>query len=267
MPWGSFGTTHLLTLALAVMVNLLIYLILKRNTRSKQILALFVFSLIAVSFLITNIIFDKSNLIKNLPLTFGGLSIILLPYAVLTRSKRICNLLLIWSVGSIMALVFNADMANVELLSFEFVLFFTMHMFGVGIPILLFELGLVERDTHTVKPTLIATISVYTVVHWVNLAINSANKWSAKDGVNYMSTLAPSNSLLRFFYLVIPAEYWYMVLVLPLLLVYILYWYLPEILDNRRRKHPLREKLKDIDRYYDEYEDEYIDEIIKKRYR
>lgn len=267
MPWGSFSTTHLLTLALVIAVNVLICLVLKRNTRTKQILSLFVFSLIGIACLIGGILLYPGEWIKHLPLTFWGLNIILLPFAVLSRGKRICNLLLIWSAGSIIALVFNTNMAHLDVLSFEFLYFFIMHMFGAGIPILLFELGLVRRDTHTVKPTLITTFAVYTVVHWVNLAINSANNWSVNSGVNYMSTLAPTSPLLRFLYTVMPADYWYMVLVLPIVLLYVLYWYLPEILDNRRSKHPLREKLRDIDKYYDEYAEEYIDDIIDKKYK
>ena len=262
MTWGSFSTTHLLTLALAILVNILIYLVLKRNTRSKQILALFLFSLISAGFLVYRIIVNNSDLLRNLPLSFWAFNVILLPFAVLIRGKRLCNLLLIWSAGSILALIFNSNMANIEIFSFEFAMYYTIHVFGAGIPLLLFELNLVKRETKTVKPTLFATLFAYTVVHLVNLAINSANGWTVNNGVNYMSTLAPNSSLLRFFYALMPLPYWYMVLVLPLLLVYVLYWYLPEILDNRRKRHPLREKLKDINKYYKEYEEEYIDEFL-----
>lgn len=262
MTWGSFSSIHLLTLALAVLVNILIYLILKRNTRSKQILALFIFSLFGVGFVVYGMIVNKADILRNLPLNFWAINVLLLPIAVLTRGKKLCNLLLIWSAGSVLALVFNSSMANVELLSFDFMTYFTMHMFGAGIPILLFELNLVKRATNTVKLTLILTFVVYTAAHFFNLIVNSANDWSITEGVNYMSTLEPTSSLLGFFYAIIPSTYWYMILALPLILLYIVYWYLPEILDQRRRRHPLRAKLKDIDKYYDELEEEYIDDII-----
>ena len=57
-----------------------------------------------------------------------------------------------------------------------------------------------------------------------------------------------------------------MVLALPLVAAYMVFWYLPEILDERRKNRILRGKLKDIDRYYDEYEEEYIDDIIDEKY-
>ena len=266
MTWGSFSNTHLLTLALAMLVNVLIYLILKRNTRSKQILALFIFSLFGAGFVIYDIVMNSADILRNLPFTFWGLNALLLPIAVLTRGRKICNLLLIWSAGSISALVFNTAMANVELLTFDFMIYFTMHMFGAGVPILLFELNLVKRDTDTVKPTLVATFVVYTMVHFFNLIVNSVNGWSVGEGVNYMATLEPNSALLGFFFALIPSAYWYMVLTLPLILIYIGYWYLPEILDQRRRRKPLRRKLKDINKYYDELEEEFIDEIIDEKY-
>jgi hypothetical protein len=53
---------------------------------------------------------------------------------------------------------------------------------------------------------------------------------------------------------------------IPAAIVYLFWWYLPEILDHRRKTKRLKQKLKVIDRYYDEYEDEYIDEIIEEKY-
>lgn len=266
MTWGSFSNTHLLTLGLALLVNILIYLILKRNTRKKQILALFIFSLFGVGFIVYEMLSSGADILKHLPLSFEMISIILLPIAILTRWKRLCNLLLVWSAGSILALVFNSSMAHLELPTFEFVTYFTMHLFGAGIPILLFELNLVRRETKTIKPTVIFTLIMYTAIHLFNLIVNNVNGWSVANGVNYMSTLAPTTATLDFFYAIIPSAYWYMILALPLFLLYVLYWYLPEILDNRRRRRPLRKKLDDIDKYYDNLEDEYIDRIIKKHH-
>lgn len=266
MPWGSFGTVHLVTLAIAVVINVLLYLILETTTKAKQTLILFILSLFGAGTVIADLIINKNDILRNLPLSFWALNALLLPIAVFTRGKRISNRLLIWSVASIIALVVNTQMANVDVFSWEFAIYFTKHTLGAGIPILLFELQLTRRDTKTVKSTVFSTLIVFTAVHAINLIINSLNGWSVNDGVNYMATLSPNSALFDFFYAIIPSEYWYMVLALPALSLYILYWYLPEILDQRRRKKPLREKIDDIDEYYEEYEEEYIDEIIKKKY-
>ncbi len=265
MPWGSFTTVHLSTLAFAIVFNIVIYLILKRMSRSKQIIALFALSLVSVGIVVGGMIANKDDILRNLPLSFAAISILLLPLAIITRGKKLCNRVLLWSAGSILALVFNSSMENVELMSAEFITYFSMHLFGAGIPILLFELNLVKRNTKTIKSTAVITILIYTAVHVANLVINSTNGWSAAEGVNYMATLYPNTEFLNFLYAIIPAPYWYMVLTLPALVLYVLYWYLPEILDQRRRRKPLRKKLDDIDEYYEEYEEEYIEEIINKR--
>ena len=266
MTWGSFGKVHLITLALAVAINIIIYFILRRKTRSIQILSLFTLSLFGAGYVVYGLISSGADIFKNLPLSFWAMSTLILPFAVLTRGKRICNLLLIWSASSIIALVFNTAMADTKVFSVEFIAYFIMHVLSAGIPILLFELKLVHRYTKIAKSIILLTIFVFTVVHILNLVINSMNGWAVSDGVNYMSTLAPTSEILNFFYAIIPSPYWYMILALPLLFGYIVYWYLPEILDARRRRKPLREKLKDIDEYYEEYEEEYIDEIIDEKY-
>lgn len=267
MPWGSFSTVHLVSIGLAILINISLYFLLATLSRGKQLLILFTLSLFGAGVVVNGIIANQADIIRNLPLSFWAINALLLPVVILTRSKLLSNTLLIWSVSSIIALLVNTGMENVDIFSWEFLIYFVTHTLGAGIPILLFELGIAKRSTKIAKPTIILTILLYTGVHIVNLAINSLNSWSANDGVNYMATLQPNSELLDFFYAIIPSEFWYMILALPALLLYVLYWYLPEILDQRRRRKPLREKLDDIDEYFDEYEEEYIDQIINKKYK
>ena len=266
MPWGSFSTVHLITLALAVLLNVALYFILETFSRGKQILILFILSLFGAGVVVADMIINQEDILRHLPLSFWALNALLLPIAIFTRGKRINTRLLIWSVASIIALLVNTEMENTNVLTWEFVVYFTMHTLGAGIPVLIFELKLVKRDTKTVKSTAFITLLTYTAVHIVNLAINSANGWAGRRAVNYMSTLRPTTDLLDFFYALIPSPYWYMILALPGIALYIVYWYLPEILEQRRKRKPLREKLDDIDEYYDAYEEEYIDKIINKKY-
>ena len=98
MIWGTFTKEHLVSLALATLVNVLIYLILSRNTRSKQIIALFLFSLFGAGVVIYNVVANSGDIWRNLPLSFMAFNMLLLPFAVLFRERQLCNLLLIWSV-------------------------------------------------------------------------------------------------------------------------------------------------------------------------
>ena len=106
------------------------------------------------------------------------------------------------------------------------------------------------------RSSIAITALVYTAVHFYNIAA----------GTNYLySTNPEGNPLLSFLFAFIPS-YWYMYLLIPIFILYLGWWYLPEILDTRRRKKYLRMKLRAIDKYYEEYEDEYLDEIIKEKY-
>ena len=268
MIWGSFGKIHIATLIVAILINVVLYLFLRKKSRRTQILILFTSSLIGTGTIIFDLIYWNSPW-EHLPLHLGSLMAILLPYAVLSRKKWACNLLLLWSFGSYLALIFNADMADTKLLSWPFIFYYALHVLEAGVPVLLFALDLVDRDTKTIKISLSISLIVYTIVHFINLAINSANILGPTGEiiqVNYLYSVVPTNEFLNFFYLLIPSPYWYMFLTLPIIFLYVVWWYLPEMLDDRRRQKYLRMKLKAVDEYYDEYYDEYVDEIIEEKF-
>lgn len=268
MIWGSFGKVHIATIIAAVLINFVLFLFLRKKSRKTQILILFALSIAGLGYTVYTLVFGKS-IWENLPLHLFSLNAVLLPFAVLTRKKWACNLLLFWSVGAYIALILNQSMAATPIFSKVFVLYYAALVVGAGVPILLFALDLVDRDHNYIKTTLLITLVVYTFVHFVNLAINTSGIVGPTGEiiqVNYMFSMAPENQLLNFFHLLIPSPYWYMFLTLPLILVYLFWWYLPEMLDARRKNKYLRMKLKAIDQYYDEYLDEYVDEIIEEKY-
>lgn len=268
LVWGSFGKLHIATLILAVLINVAIFLVLRKLSRKKQILILFILSLSGIAAIIYNLLAWNSPF-EYLPLHLCSLNAMLLPFAVLFRKKWSCNLLLLWSLGSYVALVLNMSMAEAKIFSWPFFFYYFPHVLEAGIPLMLFGLKLVEKDFRTIKSTVVITFSVYTVIHFINVAINSANILGPNGDVikvNYMFSITPDNPLLNFFYLIIPSSYWYMFLVIPIIIIYLGWWYLPELLDYRRKTKSLRRKLKAIDEYYDEYEEEYIEEIIEEKY-
>lgn len=267
--WGSFGKTHIATLIIAVLINVALFLILRKLSRKKQILILFILSFSGMAAIIYNLVTYNSPW-EYLPLDLWALNAILLPFAVLFRRKWSCNLLLLWSLGSYVALILNASMASAKLFSWPFFFYYFPHVLGAGIPLILFALKLVDRDFRTIKSTLAITFTVYTVIHFINVAINSAGIVGPTGElihVNYMFSIAPTNSLLNFFYLVIPSSYWYMLLAIPVIIIYLGWWYLPELLEYRRRRKGIKAKLKAVDEYYEEYEEEYIEEIIEDKYK
>ena len=256
MIWGTFTNTHFGTLILALLFIVIVYNVLVKKSRKAQILSLLALSLIPFAIVIYKAATSEDG-VSNLPFDLWSLSAILMPYAVLTRQKWCCNLLLLWPIQSLVALVFNYEMANVDIISLEFWTYFGTHVLTLAIPLILFWLKLTTRDQKYIIRSLGLTAAVYTAVHIFNVAA----------GTNYLYSLSPEGSVvLSFFKILCPFDYWYMYLVLPIFIAYLGWWYLPEMLDRRRKTKRLRQKLKEVDEYYDEYEDEYIDEIIEEKY-
>ena len=112
-----------------------------------------------------------------------------------------------------------------------------------AIPIVLVTLGLVKKDPKCIFSTVAITMSIYTVVHFINVSLNNycaANNILNPEGelvfANYMYSLAPNNPLVELFMQWIPGGYWHMYLAVPILVVYLLIVYLPDIIKNRKNK-------------------------------
>ena len=234
--WGPmFGTVHIITLVVGILINVALYFLLSRLSRKTQIAILFVLSFAGIVAIIFNLV-SWGKPWEYLPLHLCSLNAMLLPFAVLTRKKWACNLLLLWSLGSYVALVLHTTggMDQTNLFNWPFVFYFFPHVLEAGIPILLFALKLVEKDYKTIKSTVIITFICYTAIHFVNVAINSGLIGPGDIQVNYMFSVTPNNPLLQLFWSVIPAPYWYMLLCFPVIVIYLGVWYLPEFLNRKK---------------------------------
>ena len=229
MKWGFFTPTHILTLVLAAAIVLALYHGLKNKSQKIQTLVLFPLSLSGIAAIVFNLL-RWGEPLAYLPLHLCSINAMLLPFAVLTRNKTLCNLLLVWCLGALVALIANFEMAEATLFSESFNFYFFPHVLEFGIPVLLFKLGLAEKDPRCIGSTLTITMFLYTLVHLCNLAIN---RYCASIGsvlrVNYMFSMEPTNPLVALFYKLIPHEYWHMYLVLPIVLVYLLVIYAPQL--------------------------------------
>ncbi len=235
MKWGSFGPVHLLSLAFAAAALVGLYFALKPASRKVQTLVLGILSFSGIAAIIFNLVTWDSPL-EYLPLHLCSLNAMVLPVAVLTRNKTLNNLLLLWSLGAVAALVVNSAQAEYELFSDVFCFYYFPHVLEFGIPVLMFKLGLVKKDVKCIGSTLGITLVSYTAIHFVNLAINSycadnnILDWAGNViQVNYMYSLVPENPLLQLFHNWIPYEFFYMFLVLPIVTVYLLAVYAPQL--------------------------------------
>lgn len=241
MKWGFFTPQHILTLVLAAAMITALYVGLRSKSQKVQTAVLFPLSLSGVAAILYNLLRWGSPL-EYLPLHLCSVNAILLPIVVLTRNKTLGNLLLVWCLGALVALVANFEMVDAELFGEAFNVYFFPHVFEFGIPVLLFKLGLVKKDPECINSNVTITMFLYTFVHLCNLGIN---RYCASIGstirVNYMFSLEATNPLTALFYKMIPFEYWHMYMVLPIVLLYLFVVYAPE-LATKRNAAPLHHR-------------------------
>jgi uncharacterized membrane protein YwaF len=243
MKWGTFGPVHILSLLVGAGLLVGLYFILKNRSQRVQILVLGILSFAGISSDIYNMLAWGSPL-EYLPLHLCSLNALLLPIAVFTRSKILSNLLLVWSLGAAAALLLNQAAAEATLFSIPFCTYYFAHLADLGIPILLFKLHLTKKDPRCILSTIGITMGVYTLIHFLNLGLNALfaqNGIMSGDAllqVNYMYSLAQENPLLQVFYSIIPAPYWYMYMIVPILVVYLLIVYAPQLLAKKRENMP-----------------------------
>lgn len=232
MLWGSFGTVHILSLLFGAGMILGLYYLLRRCSAKVQTIILGVLSFSGIGAVIFNLVMWESPF-EYLPLHLCSLTAMVLPLAVFFRSKILGNLLLLWSLGAVMALVVNTAQANFEIFSATFAFYFFPHLLEFGIPVLLFALGLVKKDIRCIASTLLITLCALVLVHLANVGLNNyltthqiLNPSGALVQVNYMYTIKPENPVLGLFWSWIPYPFWYMLPVVLIVLVYlgIVYW-------------------------------------------
>lgn len=229
MKWGFFTPTHILTLVLAAAMLVALYYGLRNKSQKIQTMVLFPLSLSGIAAIVFNLLRWGSPL-EYLPLHLCSLNALVLPFAVLTRNKKLCNLLLVWCLGALVALIANFEVQDAELFGETFNFYFFPHVFEFGIPVLMFRLGLAKKDPDCIGSTFSITMLLYTLVHLCNVLIN---RYCAMVGngirVNYMFSMEPTNPLVALFHRLIPHDYWHMYLVIPIVLVYLLIVYAPEL--------------------------------------
>ena len=246
MLCGSFGIVHIISLVLVALINICLYFILKNKSDIIKKTVLFILSLSGLAAIVFNLIAWGSPL-EYLPFHLCSLTALVLPFAVLTKNNVLSNLLLLWSLGALAALVMNQAQANFEILSATFFFYYFPHAFEFGIPILLFALKLTKKDIKYIGSTLGITIAAYTAIHFINLAVNAycldanlLDKAGEIIQVNYMYSITPSIPVLQAFWNIIPAPYWYLLLATPIILIYLAIVYTPEFIKAlRKRKHNL----------------------------
>ena len=235
MTWGFMSTAHIVSLIVAVVIIILFSIIVSKLSKKVQRIVLFIFSLTGIAAITFNLLRWDSPL-EYLPLHMCSINAMLLPFAVLTKNKTLCNLLVVWCLGALVALVLNQSVMETTILSDVFIFYYFPHIFEFIIPILLFKLKFAKLDYRCILSSIVITMLIYTGIHFANVYINNyciennvVDYLGNVIQVNYMFSIEPSNPLLAIFYNIIPFDYWYMYLCVPIVVVYLLIIYFKQI--------------------------------------
>lgn len=240
--WGIFGIAHFVSWPVAAIIIFALYFLIKNRTEKTQRIVLGILSLSGISAIIYNLVTWGSPL-EYLPLHLCSINAVLLPIAIFTKNKTVGNMLVLWCLGALAAVMLNfyADEAS-DLYNPTFWFFYLPHVLEVGIPIIAFKLGIIKLDYKTIPRTLIFTAAIYTAVHFINLGLIEYVK--AKNLVDYAGNLLHINymysiqhegfPLLSTFWQIIPYSYFYMFLVFPIIAVYLTIIYLPQIIRQKK---------------------------------
>ena len=227
MVWGTFGVVHISSLIIALISCIGIFFALKSMNDKLRHIMLFTLSLAGVLAIIFNLLTWGSPL-EYLPLHMCSITAILLPIVVLSKNNVIGNLLLVWSLGSVLAVIFNNSQGNYKILSWTFFFYFVPHILECAVTIYLFAFKYIKLSVKYIPSTLIITSIIYTFVHICNVVINKicvVNNLLDTSGniikVNYMYSLQPTVPLMDLMWNIIPYEYWYMYVAIVIIGIYL----------------------------------------------
>lgn len=242
MMWDMFGPVHIVSLVLAAIIIAALYFVLRKCSEKVQTNVLFVLSFWGIAAILWDLIWGDC-LLENLPLHLCSVNAMLLPITVKTKNKRLGNLLLLWCLGALIALLLPYDLQEEPVVAWHSFFYFFPHVVEFGIPLLLIWLGHIKKDWRCIGSTMLVTLVIYTGIHFINTAINSyclahqvLNAQGNIISVNYIFTQYPNNGLVELFYKVIPVPYWYMFLAFPIILIYLVALYVPQILQERKKQ-------------------------------
>ncbi len=248
MQWGNFSLIHFITLFLGVALNVGLYFIVKKMSPKAQKIIFFCISLLGIGAILFNLLSWESP-IEYLPLHLCSLNALVLPIVAITKNKELGNLLLLWALGALFALIVNNSAAEFEIFSWTFFFYYFPHVFECGLPIVMIAINYFKKDSRCISSTLIITFVVYTIIHFINIGLNNyvienniLDNYGNYIKLNYMFSITPENPLLALLYSIVPYSYWYMLLVIPIIAIYLLVIYLPELKIEIKNKRLLKTK-------------------------
>lgn len=241
MTCEFFGTFHIISLISVPILIILLYLLLRKTNRLVKTIVLLIISLVGIWLLMDELIRTK-NIFSHLPFHMCSMNGFLLPFVILTKNKRIGNMLALWCFGALGALIFNFEINALTTADIRTWTYTIPHMIQFCVPILLILLKHIELDYKLIPSTVILTIFFYTLAHFVNVGlIEYYAKLGQSCWANYMFSIGPGDNIfLLFFWKICPHQYWYMYCIIPLVIILLCILYLKQIIKTILEKKRIK---------------------------
>lgn len=235
MMYNQFGFFHIMTLVCSLLTPFILWLILRNKKDLTKRIVLGVFAFVGIALLIYEFIRD-GRILYDLPFHLCSLNGLLIPFVLIYKNKKLGNMLLLWCVGALGALIFNFEVDMLPISDPRCWTYFVPHYVQLTIPISMGILKIFEVDYKTIPSTLLLTFISYTIVHLINKTFAAIDPALA---TNYMfSVYHQNNVFLLFMWNICPYEYFYMLLMLP----FILFLFL--IIYSKQFIHIIKSKVK-----------------------
>ena len=242
MTWGFFSPLHIATLLFVPVFVVGMHFLLRGRSRKTQNVVLGVLSFTGVVSVLYHL-FCTGSPLENLPFHLCALNAVVLPIVTFTKNKTWGNVLFLWCLGALAALILNNEVSVNPFFTVGTLFYYIPHVVEFALPVLLVSLGHVEKDPKCIPSTIGITMGLYTVIHFINLGLN---QWFTAADIrnpegevilaNYMFSIKPNNPLCALFQKWIPGPYWFMFLTIPIMAVYLTGVYAPELIRKLKKK-------------------------------
>lgn len=220
-----FSIQHLAMILYIPLIIFGFYFIFRhRSERTKTIALLTLAGVNIIIFTIYKIVmfqkFDDLEILNELPLQLCNLNLILIPLALITKSKILMSYL--YYVGTIAAmaaiLFFDSRFEGYNMVSYIMLVYFFYHAVLVATPILLVVFGLYTPEKTYILKAIALLLTMATVMHGFNSLLR-VTKWCTK--ANYFYTMGmPGNPILDLLMKLIPIPLVYYFPMAPVLYGY-----------------------------------------------
>ena len=211
-------------------VMIMIYISFEHRSQQRRRVFLIIFSSIGVLFYLfywATAILSLEDFWILLPLQLCDMAVFLMPIGLITQKEDLMDFLFYpCGLGALSAIVLMALMSTEAFYAVNINFFFS-HFLILGIPILSILWGLYDPKPSLKKALRLTLVllGLTALMHGLNLFLNATFRVEAF----YFFTIRESgilvSPLLGFFAKVIPYDYFYMILVLPILYLYMIFVY------------------------------------------